>query len=124
MSAMPNALVPPFPPAAIKTAQEAIQQGQAAKTQSPHRDEGGTPGIEDLDDLGKIGERAGQPVDLVDNDGVDPPRREVSQQPLQTRPTHPRAGEPALIKSRAQAAPAFLPLALDEGLAGFTLRLQ
>src|SRR4029077_11967685 len=44
-----------------------------------HRHEGGTPGIEDLYNLGKIGERAGQPVDLVDNDGVDPPGREVSQ---------------------------------------------
>src|SRR2546430_14288638 len=57
----------------------------------------GTPGIEDLDDLGKIGERAGQPVDLVDNDGVDPPRREVSQQLLQSRPIHRGAGEPAVI---------------------------
>src|SRR5438552_1476271 len=89
-----------------------------------HRDEGGTAGIEDFDDLGKIGERAGQPVDLVDNDGVDPPRREVSQQPLQSRPIHPRTGETAVIISRAQAEPAFLPLAVDEGLAGFTLCLQ
>src|SRR3981081_3955415 len=52
-----------------------------------HRHEGGTARIEDLDNLGKIGERAGQPVDLVDNDGVDPPRREVSQQLLQSRPS-------------------------------------
>src|SRR4029077_2782639 len=35
-----------------------------------HRHKGGTAGIEDLDNLGKIGERAGQPVDLVNNDGV------------------------------------------------------
>src|SRR5439155_18664992 len=55
---------------------------------------------------------------------VDPPRREITQQPLQSRPIHPRAGEPAVIISRAQADPAFLPLALDEGLAGFALRLQ
>ena len=34
MSAMPNPLVPPFPPAVIKTAQEAIEQGKAAETQS------------------------------------------------------------------------------------------
>jgi hypothetical protein len=39
MSAMPNPLVPPFPPAVIKTAQEAIQQGKTAKTQSPREAE-------------------------------------------------------------------------------------
>jgi hypothetical protein len=35
MSQMPNPLVPPFSPAAIKMAQEAIQQGKAAKTHTP-----------------------------------------------------------------------------------------
>src|SRR5438477_5410888 len=39
-----------------------------------HRNEGGASLIEDLDDLGKIGERAGQPIDPVDHDGVDPTR--------------------------------------------------
>src|ERR1700739_4455932 len=39
MSAMPNPLVPPYPPAVIKTAQEAIAQGKAAKTQSPREAE-------------------------------------------------------------------------------------
>src|SRR5712672_2952339 len=39
------------------------------------RNKGRTSGIEDLDDLGKIGERAGQPVDFVHDDDVDPPRR-------------------------------------------------
>src|SRR6516162_7272112 len=38
------------------------------------RDKGGVSRIEDLDDLGKIGKRAGQPVNLVDDDDVDPPR--------------------------------------------------
>ena len=27
----------------------------------------------------EIGERAGQPVDLVDHDGIDPPRRDVRE---------------------------------------------
>jgi hypothetical protein len=80
--------------------------------------------IEDLDDLGKIGERAGQPVDLVDDDGVDPPRREVSQQLLQSGPINRGAREPAVIISRAEAHPTFVPLARDEGLTGFALRLQ
>jgi hypothetical protein len=81
------------------------------------------PRIEDLDDLGKIGERAGQPVDLVDDHGVDPPRRDVGEQPLQRRPTHRCAGEPAVIIPRAQAHPAFVALAGDKGLAGLPLRL-
>ena len=89
-----------------------------------HRNEGGAPLIEDLDDLGKIGERAGQPVDLVDDDGVDPTRGDVGEQPLQSRPVHRCAGEPAIVISRAQAHPALVPLAVDEGLAGLALRLQ
>src|SRR6266404_344243 len=52
-----------------------------------------------------------------------PAVRSVSS-PLQSRPIHRRAGEPAVIVSRAQAHPAFLPLAVDEGLAGLALRLQ
>src|SRR3984893_9722562 len=42
----------------------------------------------------------------------------------QSRPVHRRAGEPTVIISRPQADPAFMPLAVDEGLAGFALRLQ
>src|SRR5205807_104776 len=34
MSELPNPLVPPFPPANIKAAQEAIEHGKAAKTQT------------------------------------------------------------------------------------------
>src|SRR6516162_140901 len=43
---------------------------------------------------------------------------------LQSRPVHRGAGEPAVIISRAQAHPAFVPLAVDKRLAGFVLRLQ
>src|SRR6202049_4415228 len=44
-------------------------------------------GVEDLDNLGKIGERAGQPVDLVDDHRIDPPRCDIGeQQLLQSRP--------------------------------------
>src|SRR6516165_6588042 len=42
-----------------------------------HRNKGRCPRIEDLDNLGKIGERAGQPVDLVDHHGIDPSGGEV-----------------------------------------------
>ena len=61
--------------------------------------------IEDFDDLGKIGERAGQPVDLVDDHGVDPTRRDVGEQPLQSGPIHRRAGEPAVVISLRAGTP-------------------
>src|ERR1700751_2002591 len=73
--------------------------------------------------LAKIGEGAGQPIDLVDDHDIDPPCRDVGEQPLQSRPTHRRAGEPAVIITRAQAHPAFVALAGDEGLASRALRL-
>jgi hypothetical protein len=39
MSELPNPLVPPFPPANLKAGWEAIQQGNAAKTQTPREAE-------------------------------------------------------------------------------------
>src|SRR5271168_5385507 len=47
-----------------------------------HRDEGDAMGIECLDQLGEVGERAGQPIDLVDDDHVDPSRLHVDEQVL------------------------------------------
>ena len=35
-------------------------------------------GVEEFDQLGKIGERTGQPVDLVDDDHVDPVSANIS----------------------------------------------
>ena len=39
--------------------------------------------VEELDQLGEVGERAGQPVDLVDDDDVNPSSANVVQQPRQ-----------------------------------------
>ena len=83
-----------------------------------------TSRVENLDDLGKISQRAGQPVDLVDDDRIDPTRRDVGEQPLQSGPIHRGTGEPAVVISRAQAHPALVSLARDESLAGLALRLQ
>src|ERR1700693_5274435 len=41
------------------------------------RDEGNALLVEDLDDLGEVGQRAGQPVNLVADDGIDLPRTDV-----------------------------------------------
>jgi hypothetical protein len=45
-------------------------------------------GVEEFDQLGEVGERARQPVDLVDDDHVDPSRPNVVQQLLERRPVH------------------------------------
>jgi hypothetical protein len=43
-------------------------------------------GIKQLDELGEIGERAGQSVDLVNQHDVDPVGSNIVQQSLQGRP--------------------------------------
>src|SRR6516165_6667068 len=112
-----------------------LRKGQQdIQGQAPHRGrrvellrdrhERGTRRVEDLDDLGEIGERAGQPVDFVDDDRVDPPRGDIGKQPLQRGPIQRGAGEPAIVISRAQAHPALVPLTVNESLAGLTLRQQ
>ena len=51
-----------------------------------HRDERHAMGIEQFDQLGKVRQRARQPVDLVDHDDIDLARFDVGQQALQGRP--------------------------------------
>jgi hypothetical protein len=36
--------------------------------------------VEHLDQLGEVRQRAGQPIDLVDDDYVDPPSRDIGKQ--------------------------------------------
>ena len=81
--------------------------------------------IEDLDDLGEVGERAGQPVDLVDHDDVDLARLDIGQQPLQSRALHGAAGDSRHRRIVAgSASPALVPLARDVGLAGLALGIE
>ena len=62
-------------------------------------------GIEDLDDLGEIGERAGQPVDLVDDDDIDLAGADIGEQQLQGRSLHIAAGTPAIVVGLRQTRP-------------------
>src|SRR5215813_9037033 len=50
-----------------------------------HRDKRHTLSVKDLDEPGKIGERSGQPVDLVDDYDVDPAGPDIGEQALQRR---------------------------------------
>ena len=44
-----------------------------------HRDEGDAMAVEQLHELGEVGERPGQPIDLVDDDDVDPALPDVGE---------------------------------------------
>ena len=72
--------------------------------------------VEQFDQLGEVGERARQPVDLVDDDHVDPVSANVVEQPLERRPLHRAAGIAAIVVTSPDQFPAFMGLALDVGL--------
>src|SRR5207245_6869348 len=76
------------------------------------------------DQPGKIGERAGQPVDLVDDDDIDPASLDVGKQLLQCLPLDVATREPAIVVAGSGQYPALVTLAADIGLAGFALRLE
>ena len=64
------------------------------------RNEGDAAAVEDLDEPGEVGERPGQPVDLVDDDHVDLAGLDIGDQPFQGRPLHRAAGKAAIIIKR------------------------
>ena len=89
-----------------------------------HRHERNALGIKDLDDLGKVGERAGQPVNFVDHDDLDLAVADLGEQMLQCRPFQIPAGAPAIIVGLRQTGPALMALAPDKRFAGLALGMQ
>ena len=80
--------------------------------------------VEHVDDLGEVGQRAGQPVDLVDDHDLHFAGLDVGEQPLERRPLHRAAGEAAVVVEVAHGDPAGVLLARDVGLAGLALRIE
>ena len=72
-------------------------------------------GIEELDQLGEVGQRPRQPVYLVDDDDVDLPGADVIQQSLKVRPVGRPTRVAAIIIARLDQSPAGMGLALDIG---------
>ena len=89
-----------------------------------HRDEGHAVLIEQLDQLGEVRQRAGQTVDLVDDDDVDLPGPHVLKQPLQRRAVGIAAGEAAIVIFGPDHRPAGMLLAPDIGLRGIVLGVE
>src|SRR5208337_3181244 len=89
-----------------------------------HRDEGDAMGVERLDQLGEVGERSSQPINLIDDDDVDPSGPHIDEQFLQSRPIHRAAGKAAIVITLPDQPPALVSLALDVGLGRLTLSVE
>ena len=89
-----------------------------------HRHEGHRVSIEQLDQLGEIGERAGQAVDLVHHHDIDAAGLHCGKQRLQGGPVERGAGKPAVIVAAGHRPPALAGLAADIGFAGFALGIE
>src|SRR3984957_21155938 len=88
------------------------------------RDERHLMRVKQLDQLGKVGERAREPIDLVDNDDVDLASANVIEELLERWPVHRAAGVAAVIVAIANELPAFMSLALDVGFRGLPLIVE
>jgi hypothetical protein len=74
-------------------------------------DEGNAVGVEDVHKLGEVGQRAGEAVDLVENDQVGLAGADVSQELLQRRALEGAARETAIVVAGGERDPAFVTLA-------------
>ena len=81
-------------------------------------------GVERLDQLGEVGERSGQPIDLINDDDVDPSGLNIDEQFLQSRPIHRAAGKSAIVVTIPDQPPALVSLALDVSLGRLTLSVE
>ena len=71
--------------------------------------------IEQFDQLGEVGQRPRQTVDLVDDDDVDLPGANIIQQLLKVGAVGGPAGIPAVIITGPDQGPAGMGLTLDIG---------
>jgi hypothetical protein len=74
--------------------------------------------VEKLHQFGKISQRAGQAVDLVDDDDIDLAAADIVQQLFQRRAVEGGAGQAAIVITGPDQPPALVGLAPDIGLAG------
>src|SRR5690606_36690245 len=80
--------------------------------------------LKQLDQTGKIRERAGQAIDLVDNHDIDASRGDIGEQLLKAGPFHAATGIAPVIIAGGQGPPAYAGLALDISLTGLMLGIE
>jgi hypothetical protein len=81
-------------------------------------------GIEQLDQLGKIRERAGEPIDLVNQHNIERACPDIGQEPLQRRTVERGAGKCPVVIPPWDRPPAFVRLALYVCLTGLALGVE
>ena len=62
-------------------------------------------GVKDLDDLGEVGERSRQPIDLVDNDHIDFLGANIFQNPMERWTIHRAARISASAAEHQRSSP-------------------
>jgi hypothetical protein len=80
-------------------------------------------GIEELDQLGEVGQRPRQPVYLVDDDDVDLAGADVVQQSLEVGSVSRPTRIAAIVIARLDQNPAGMGLAPDNGVGFYYVRL-
>ena len=80
--------------------------------------------LEQFHHAGKIRERAGQPINLVDHHDVDAARGDIGEQLLKPGTLHAATGIAPVIIAGGQGPPAYACLTLDIGLTGLILGIE
>jgi len=80
--------------------------------------------VELLDDLGEVGQGSGEPVNFINDDGVDSFRGDVVQKLFQPWPLHVAAGEAAIVIATGDSMPSLMALAENVRFTRFSLGIQ
>jgi len=89
-----------------------------------NRDQRHAMTLEDFHHPREVHQRAGEPVNLVDDDGVDLPGLDITHQTFEGRPVQVAAGVSAVIVAVRQARPALVLVGQDVRLGAFALGVE
>src|SRR5580704_3544911 len=89
-----------------------------------HRDEGNSFCVKGFHNLGEVRQAARETIYLIYDDNVDLIGLDIFQQLLQSWSLQGSAGVSAVVITSRQCPPAFVSLAENEGLAGFSLGIE
>ena len=81
-------------------------------------------GVEQLYQLGEVGQRPRQAVDLIDDDDINLPGADIVLQPLKVWPVGGPTGVPAIVIAGPDQGPAGVGLAFDIGRGRIILRIS